>query len=249
MNTSMIILEKKNHVAIITLPGYAEDQMQRANLCNQLSDICTEIAWNEDIRAVVLFYSGGSFQPAKDTYYYSDTESYCTADSIAKLKQPVIAGINGDIAGPDLELAIACDIRIGTEEAFFGLPQIHEGLMPFNGGTQRLPRLVGHGKALEMILTGEKIDATEALRIGLINRIVSQGELMNKTMSIANEIASKSTLAVSYVKEALYNGIDLTLDQGMRMELDLYLLLFTTEDRVEGITAFKEKRKPKFKGQ
>jgi enoyl-CoA hydratase len=167
---------------------------------------------------------------------------------VAKLKQPVIAAMRGDAVGIGLELALACDFRIGTENARFGLPQIREGRIPSNGGTQRLPRLVGQGKAIQMILTGELIDAAEACRIGLINRIVKPESLMSAAMALAEEMAGKSPLACSYAKEALYRGGDLSLDQGLTTELDLYLLLFSTSDRTEGITAFKEKRKPDFKG-
>jgi enoyl-CoA hydratase/carnithine racemase len=226
-----------------------DEQGTMAQVSNELADLCSEIAWNEEIRVVVLAYAGELSQSrGADFGQYTQIEPSCLVAPIAKLKQPVIAAIKGDGVGLGLELALACDIRIGTAGSRFGLPTIGKGLIPSNGGTQRLPRLVGRGKALEMVLTGELIDAAEAQRIGLLNRVVDSGELVNTAIGLAQEIASKSPLAVSYVKEALYNGIDLTLDQGMRMELDLYLLLFTTSDRTEGITAFNEKRKARFEG-
>jgi enoyl-CoA hydratase/carnithine racemase len=120
--------------------------------------------------------------------------------------------------------------------------------LPSDGGTQRLPRLVGQGKALELILTGRLIDAVEAERIGLVHRLVAAEALRSSAMDIALEMASKSPLSLRYAKEAVYGGMDLTLNQGVKMEMDLYLLLFSTRDRVEGITAFKEKRKPRFEG-
>jgi enoyl-CoA hydratase/carnithine racemase len=167
---------------------------------------------------------------------------------VAQLKQPVIAAVDGDAMGIGLELALACDIRIGTEGARFGLPQVCDGTIPSAGGTQRLPRLIGSGKAMEMILAGETIDAAEARRIGLFQRVVPAVELMDTATVLATEMSTRSPLAMSYVKEALHSGLDLTIDQGMRMELDLYLLLFSTQDRVEGITAFRKKRKPEFEG-
>ena len=169
-------------------------------------------------------------------------------ESVAGLKVPVIGAIKGDAVGIGLELALACDIRIGTAGARLGLPAVRAGSIPSSGGTQRLPRLVGYARAMEMVLTGALIDGTEAEAIGLLNRLVAPDELMNSATTLAQEMASKSPLALAYVKEALHKGMDLTLDQGMRMELDLYLLLFSTSDRVEGITAFKEKRKPRFVG-
>jgi enoyl-CoA hydratase/carnithine racemase len=210
----------------------------------ELTEVCDRIAWDEEARVVLLI-----FGPAFNAYLPErkpDQSSY--ANAIAKLKQPVIAAIRGDALGPGLELALACDIRIGTQNARFGLPQIKNGQIPFDGGTQRLPRLVGQGKALQMILTGEPVDADEACRIGLIHRAVTSESLISTAMDMAQEMAEKSPLSLSYVKEALYSGSDLTLDQGLRMELDLYLLLFTTSDRTEGITAFRERRKPDFKG-
>ncbi|MEJ2247570.1 MAG: enoyl-CoA hydratase-related protein [Acidobacteriota bacterium] len=170
-------------------------------------------------------------------------------EPVARLKQPVIAAIRGSAFGLGLELALACDIRIGTEEARFGLPQICEGRLPSNGGTQRLPRLIGLGRAMQMILTGESMDAGDALRAGLINRVVTSEVLMRSAKELAREMATKSPLSLSYAKEALYNAEDLTLGQGLNKEMDLYLLLHSTHDRTEGVTAYREKRKPEFKGE
>jgi enoyl-CoA hydratase/carnithine racemase len=167
---------------------------------------------------------------------------------VAKLKQPVIAAIRGNAINLGLELALVCDIRIATEGARFGFRQIREGRVPSNGGTQRLPRLIGQAKAMQLILTGQLMDADEAQRAGLVHRIAASNTPMSAAMDMARDMAEKSPLSLSYVKEALYAGRDLTLDQGLKMELDLYLLLFSTSDRTEGVNAFKEKRKPKFEG-
>jgi enoyl-CoA hydratase/carnithine racemase len=122
-------------------------------------------------------------------------------------------------------------------------------MIPSDGGTQRLARLVGRGKTLEMILTGEVIDAQEALRIGLVHRVVPKKDLTEVAMKMAQEMASKGPIALRYTKEAVYKGMDMTLEQGLRLEADLYLLIHTTKDRTEGIQAFREKRKPKFEGK
>jgi enoyl-CoA hydratase len=129
------------------------------------------------------------------------------------------------------------------------LPHIRLGLIPWDGGTQRLSRLVGRGKALEMILTGEMIDAQEADRIGLVSKIIPSGELIATATNMAREMASKGSIALRYVKEAVYKGMDLTIEQGLRLEADLYFLLHTTKDRAEGIQAFREKKTPKFEGK
>jgi enoyl-CoA hydratase len=170
------------------------------------------------------------------------------AEPIAKMDRPVIAAINGDAIGQGLEMALACDIRVASESSHFALNQIKAGLIPWDGGTQRLTRLVGRGKALEMILTGETIGAEEARRIGLVNQVVPSMELMAIVMKMAQEMASKGSIALRYTKEAVYQGMDLTLEQGLRLEADLYFLIHTTKDRAEGIKAFREKRVPKFEG-
>jgi enoyl-CoA hydratase/carnithine racemase len=200
----------------------------------ELLDLCEQLAWDEETRVVVFAFDGDM----KNSY----------SRLVCRLKQPVIAAIKGNALDSGLELALACDIRIGTESSRLGFPQIREGFIPSCGGTQRLPRLIGPGKAMEMILTGDPIDAGEACRLGLLNRVVHPEALMSTAISMAEDMALKSPLSLSYVKEALYSGMDLTLEQGLQMEMDLYLLLFSTQDRTEGITAFKEKRKPEFKG-
>ncbi len=222
------------HCTFVDLETVSGDEETWAARTAEFADMCDSVAWDEETRVVVLHFGGAVHD--------------CLAALAARLKQPVIAAIRGDAVGAALELALACDIRIGTEGARFGLPQIREGRIPCGGGTQRLPRLIGRAKALEMILTGDLIDAEEALNLGLVHRVAAADKLTKTATEMAREMARKSPLSLRFAKEALYHGSDLTLDQGLKMELDLYLLLFGTRDRVEGITAFKEKRKPNFEG-
>jgi enoyl-CoA hydratase len=168
---------------------------------------------------------------------------------LAELPQPVVCAINGDAFGAGLELALACDVRIASEGASFALPDISLGLLPVAGGTQRLPRLVGRGKALEMVLTGEPVDAQEALRIGLVGAVAPPEVLATVAEAVASRIAERGPLAVRYAKEAVSRGIDMPLEQSLRYETDLTVILQTTEDRAEGVKAFLEKRRPEFKGK
>lgn len=236
---------------VVRFQGPSNESGWMARIANELEDLCAEINWDEETRVIVLAYPGNAFQlrGEQSSPWGGETDLASIVAPVAQIRQPVIAAIDADAVGLGLELALACDIRIGTEGACFGLPQIADGLIPSAGGTQRLPRLIGWSRAMDMILTGETVDAAEARRIGLVHRVVPAAELMDAATTLAGEMAPRSPLAMSYVKEALNSGLDLTLDQGMRMELDLYLLLFTTQDRIAGITAFQEKRKPKFEGR
>src|SRR5919197_3516788 len=163
--------------------------------------------------------------------------------------QPIIAAINGFAFGGGLELALACDIRVAAAGAQMGLTEINLAIIPGGGGTQRLPRLVGRGKALEMILTGARIPADEALRIGLVERVVPAGESLKAAAELARTIAAKAPVALRYAKEAVVKGLELPLVDGLRLENDLATLLRTTEDRIEGARAFLEKRPPKWTGR
>jgi enoyl-CoA hydratase/carnithine racemase len=249
-------VQKVDRVMVVELNDRVSDPAGLARLSDELIEICAEINWDEEVRVVVLTGSGDrSFsaetsldKPVSGTGD-EETKIASISEPIARVDRPVIAAIQGDALGTGLELALACDLRIAVETSRFGLPQIKAGLIPWNGGTQRLARLVGRGKALEMILTGEMVDAREALRVGLVNQVVPPQELTSIVMRMAREMASKGSIALRYTKEAVYQGMDLTLEQGLRLEADLYLLIHTTKDRIEGIKAFREKRVPKFEGK
>jgi enoyl-CoA hydratase/carnithine racemase len=222
-----------------------------ARLSDELTEICGEIAWDEEVRVIVFAGSldAGANRKVSGTGEEGMIRPFSIAEPISKIDRPVIAAIQGDAIGQGLEMALACDIRIAAATSRFGLDQIKGGLIPWDGGTQRLTRLVGRGKALEMIFTGEMIDAKEAHRVGLVNRVVPPKEVMSTVMEMAQDMASKSSIALRYTKEAVYQGMDLALEQGLRLEADLYLLIHTTKDRTEGIKAFREKRVPKFEGK
>ena len=170
-------------------------------------------------------------------------------NAVDTFPKPVIAMVNGYCLGGGCELALACDIRIASETASFGQPEINLGIIPGGGGTQRLTRLVGEGKAMEMILTGEIINAQEAFRLGLANHVVPADQLQTKTMEVANRIAEKSPVALRLAKEAVKAASRSNLDEGLRREVDLFALCFSSEDKDEGVSAFLEKRKADFKGK
>jgi enoyl-CoA hydratase len=257
MRREAFTLQEKKHIAIISINISMLNLVELARQSNEFVDLCARVGWDNEAR-VVIVNSGGKnvFSEKTDLIVLAPQKNKepwarfgSLAEPIAKLDKPVIAAITVDAIGQGLELALACDIRIASETSHFGLPQIKYGLIPEDGGTQRLSRLVGNSKALEMILTGEMIDAQEAFRIGLVNKVVSPDKVMTVVVDMANEMASKGTIAVRYAKEAIYKGMDMTLEQGLRLEADLYLLIHTTRDRVEGIKAFREKRPPKFEGK
>ena len=170
-------------------------------------------------------------------------------DRIRKISKPIIAAVSGYCLGGGNELAMNCDIIIASETATFGQPEVNVGIMPGAGGTQRLTRAVGKYRSMEMILTGKSISAEEALRIGLVNKIVPAESLMDEAKKIASEIASKPPISVRAAKEAIVRAQDTTLEVGLEFERRAFYLLFATEDGKEGMKAFLEKRKPVFKGK
>jgi enoyl-CoA hydratase/carnithine racemase len=223
-------------------------------LAGELRDICSEVSQDEEVMVVTISGAGGAFCIGTDwggsvALENEQRKLLSVAGVVAGLGCPVIAAINGDAIGQGLELALACDFRIAADTARLGLSQIISGLIPWDGGTQRLPLLVGRAKAMEMICMGESISAEEAYRFGLVNQVVLGEELPSLVADMARVMASSAPLALKYAKEAIGKGLDLTLEQGLRLEADLYLLLQTTVDRTEGIKAFRQKRKPKFEGK
>ncbi len=170
-------------------------------------------------------------------------------EALAALPQPTVAAVEGRAHSAGLELALACDIRVCGDGASFAMPETGLGLVPMGGGTQRLPRAVGRAHGLRLLLTGEQVDATEALRIGLVSRVVPVGEAAVAAAGIASAIAAKGPIATRYAKEAVARGLDAPLQQGLRAELDMTVILQSTADRAEGVQAFVERREPHFEGR
>ena len=252
-----LIYEKTGGVGMITINRPTVNNAINVWLVDELTDVCADINHDEETRAVIITGTGEkAFCVGIDLSEFSSlaginqrAKLLSVAAPVASLKSPVIAAINGDALGQGLELALACDLRVAAETAHFALPHIASGLIPWDGATQRLPRIVGKAKAMEMILTGESMDAIDAYRIGLVSKVVPLEELIPFVIQMGQAMASKASLALKYAKEAIHEGLDLTLEQGLRLEADLYFLLQTTEDRTEGIRAFQEKRHPQFKGK
>jgi enoyl-CoA hydratase len=168
---------------------------------------------------------------------------------IAALAMPIIATVQGRTSSAGLELALCADIRIAADAARFSLPEVSQGLLPLAGGSQRLARIAGRGAASHMLLLGEDMDAAAALRCGLVSRVVPVPDLESEAEALAAKLAERGPIALRYAKEAVVQGLELTLDQGLRLELDLSIVLQTTADRAEGVKAFLEKRKPEFEGR
>jgi enoyl-CoA hydratase len=253
---SAITFEKRQHVVGITLNRPQAGNVIDLRLAQELNEACLDIKHDAEVRVVLItangdaFCRGGELERARQAgEALADLEPYRVASAVADLEQPVIAAINGDALGQGLELALGGDIRLASPNARFGFPPGAAGLIPMDGGTQRLPRIVGKGKALEMVFTGELLGAEEALEIGLLSRVVAPEELLAEAWGLAENLATKAPIALRYAKEAISKGLDLPLSEGLRLEADLYFLLHTTADRTEGIRAFLEKRSPRFEGR
>lgn len=252
MRYKNITFRKKNHVVKIEIEKGVK---YLTEIAPELSDLCSAIATDEDVYVVVLGIE------LKEQIAYekklgnlktsglSDSSKCYMAKAVADLNMPVICSINGYATGQILELALACDIRIASKTSHFGLTHIKAGMIPWDGGTQRLARIVGRSKALEMILTGDAVNSQEAYETGLVNQLFNEEDLQPAIADMAEKIASNGPIALKYIKEAIHRGMDMTMKQGLHLEADLYFLLHTSIDRTEGIKAFQEKRKTQFLGR
>ena len=246
-------------IANVTLSRPEFSNRVGPEMAAELREVCRALGENEDIRLVILTGGGDTFSVGREAMPEELSGSPASvsldwlkeiqaASAIAALQVPVIVVVNGDAMDQGLELAIAGDMRVAASGCRFGLTDLAAGAFPWDGATQRLPRLVGPGWARDMILTSRIVDANEALAIGLVNRVVSGERLMEEARTLAESILAGGAIAARYAKEAVAQGADLTLDQGLRLEADLNVLLQSTSDRAEGIESFLERRSPRYTG-
>jgi len=254
-----ITVERRGAVAILTINR--PDKLNALNKQVHADAVAAfdELKRDDSVRVLVLtgageksFVAGADIKefqeqtPVTQRNLFHEKTLFNSIDSFPK---PVIAMINGFCLGGGNEIAMACDLRICSENAKFSQPEINLGLIPGGGGTQRLTRLIGEGRSMEIMLTGDMIDAKTAEEFGLVNHVYSVDELESKTMELANKIAEKAPIALQLAKEAVKFASRSNLDEGLRREVDLFAICFSTEDKQEGVAAFLEKRKPDFKGK
>lgn len=250
-----VLFEKDGPIARVTI-----NRPERLNACdfetyNQLAEIWTE--FRDDPKLLVAILTGAgerAFSAGSDVKSnYLEGRGAPAGRSpfpiMLELHKPIIAAINGHANGGGLEQALACDIRVAAEHAQFGFGEVRLGWLPGGGGTQRLPRLIPLGRALEMLYTGNRIGAAEALRLGLVDHVVPMNELMSKCNEIAKEICLSAPLAVQRIKQVALRGLDAPLTEGLRLEREGYEWLLQTEDSREGAVAFAQKRPPNWKGR
>ncbi|RDI47843.1 enoyl-CoA hydratase-related protein [Falsibacillus pallidus] len=255
-----ILLQQKNHMAAVTINR--ADAMNAFNydtLC-ELEEVVDALRLNPDVRVVVFKGAGSKAfsvgadlkerktlteqQVRRNVYKIGEVFS-----AVEKLPQPTIAAMNGYAFGGGMELALSCDFRIAVEEAVMGLTETSLGIIPGAGGTQRLPRLIGEAKALELILTAKRLTAEEALHYGVVTKVCSREEFEKTIADFADSMLANGPIALQQAKYAIKNGMNADLNTGLQIERKAYEITIPTEDRVEALLAFSEKRKPVFKGR
>ena len=255
MRYEILSYHRENRIMIINLHNKGTCYANPVQVANELNELCSAICLTPEIQVVIISLEQTGLPQIKDlTQNVLNTDPgkgnpLSWAGPVSKLDIPVLMSINGYALGQALELALACDMRIASFASYFGLPHINDGIIPWDGGTQRLSRLIGKSNAIEMILTGQTIKGEKALRIGLVNQLTDDEQLLPKVMETAQKMAAKGSIALKYTKEVVHKGMDLTMDQALGLEADLYFLLHTSKDRTEGVKAFQEKRKARFNGE
>ncbi|HKX33368.1 MAG TPA: enoyl-CoA hydratase-related protein [Blastocatellia bacterium] len=253
-----LIIEREGRAAIITINR--PEKLNALNIATrrEFGEALDQLRADPEIRVVIVTGAGEkSFVAGADIGEFAGRTAFQQRavmnsrdgfEAADRFPKPLIAMINGFCLGGGCELALTCDLRFAGENARFGQPEINLGIIPGAGGTQRLTRLVGEGRAMQMVLTGEMIDAQEAWRIGLVNAVYPPAELRARTLELAHKIAEKSPIALEMAKTSVRNAARMNLREGLQAEIDLFALCFASADKEEGVRAFLEKRRPEFKG-
>ncbi len=255
-----IVIEKRAAVTVIWLDRADKLNALSREMLDELREFFKQLELQLDVRAVILTsVSEKAFSAGTDISSLAmldeagaleaSRRGQEACDAIERARVPVIAAIGGIVAGGGCELALACHLRVASSDAEFMLPETKLGMIPAYGGTQRLARIIGEGRALEMMLTGRRVTADEALRIGLVNRVTEDARLLDEAEALARTIATHAPLAIRACLEAVTRGLSLPLAEGLTLEAELFSSLFATEDVREGTSAFLEKRAPVFQGR
>jgi enoyl-CoA hydratase/carnithine racemase len=256
---SLIRVERQDSIAILTLNRPKQLNALNQAVLEELDGHLTDLENDREVRAIILRGEGRAFAAGADIAQMKELTA-AEAEQFARVGQkafshleqmsvPTIALIHGFSLGGGLELALACDIRIAAEGTKFGQPEVTLAVIPGFGGSQRLPRIIGQGRALELLLTGELINEQKALDMGLVTHVVPQEELLQMGLEMAAKLSRLAPKALSWVKRAVYDGTELDLSKGLAFESSLFGLCFSTKDQTEGMSAFLEKRKPNFTGE
>ncbi|HYB66705.1 MAG TPA: enoyl-CoA hydratase-related protein [Candidatus Acidoferrales bacterium] len=257
MSYQNVLVTKEGAIGIAQLNRPKVLNALNFEVMSELVSALEELDRESAVKVIILTGSERSFAAGADLAEMSQAtpvdlvlgRRFELWDRIRKISKPIIAAVSGYCLGGGNELAMNCDLIVASETATFGQPEVNVGIIPGAGGTQRLPRVVGKYKAMEMILTGKSVSADEAYRIGLVNRVVPPESLMEEAKKIATDIASKPPISIRSAKEAILKAQDTTLEVGLEFERKAFYMLFATEDGKEGMKAFLEKRKPIFKGK
>ncbi len=256
-DSKYIHTEKTDWVALVRIVRHEVLNALNLELVSELAEELLRLDGENDVRCIVLTGGQKAFAAGADISEMAGSTAiemkmrnqFRVWDSIRLVRKPIIAAVNGFALGGGCELAMTCDMIVAGEDAKFGQPEVKLGVMPGAGGTQRLTRLIGKPRALELLLTGRPISADEAYRLGLVNRVVPSEDCVNEAVMLASEIAKQAPCAVQLIKEAANKALDADLQTGMEFERNAFYLLFATEDKSEGMRAFLEKRKPAFHGK
>ncbi len=254
-----VLVEKKDAVAVVTVNRPEALNALNSEVLGALDEAVDDVLNDDSVRVIVFTGAGRAFVAGADIGEMADLgmeegrafgrRGQILFRKIERAEKPTIAAVNGFALGGGCELAMACDMRIASEYAVFGQPEVGLGITPGFSGTQRLAAVVGKAKAAEIILSASNIDAAAAEKIGLTNRTVPAEKLMEETMALASKIASNAPLAVKWANSAIKRGLETDIETGILIEADLFGMCFATQDQKEGMKAFLERRKPEFKGR